>query len=68
VNYSIVVTLGAALSVAVGLPWRERHPRKVLRAIVTALLVIATGYGVALVNAMADLDRTLGGLRSIVVH
>jgi hypothetical protein len=66
--YAIIVALGAALSVAVWLPWRARHPRKVLRAIATTLLVVATGYGVAIVNAMAEIEHTLGGLPFIVVH
>jgi len=67
-HHAIIVALGAALSVAVWLPWRARHPRKVPRVIVTALLVIATGYGVALVSAMAEIDRTLSGLPFIVAH
>jgi hypothetical protein len=37
-------------------------------AIVTALLVIATGYGVAIVNAMAEIEHTMGGLPFIVAH
>jgi hypothetical protein len=40
----------------------------VLRAIIIALLVIATGYGVAIVNAMAEIDHTMSGLPYIVVH
>jgi len=66
--YAVIVALGAALSVAVWLPWRARHPRKMLRAIVTALLVIATGYGIALVSAMAEIDHSFSGLPFIVAH
>jgi hypothetical protein len=67
-HYAIIVALGAALSVAVWLPWRARHPHKVLRAIVTALLVIATGYGVEVARVMDDLGDLGAALPYIVAH
>lgn len=67
-HYAIILALGAALSVTLWLPWRARHPFKVLRAIVMALLVIATGYSVEVVREMGELGKLGGALPYIVVH
>jgi hypothetical protein len=50
--YVIVGAVGAALIAATWLAWRSRHPLRLLRAVLTALLVIATGLGVELVREL----------------
>jgi hypothetical protein len=61
---------GAALIVAVWLPWRSRRPLRWLRAGITVVLVVGTGLGLEVVRELRDLDHFAPseGLRRLGWH
>jgi hypothetical protein len=67
-----VCALGSALTAAVWLPWRSRYRGRLLRAVVTALLVIATGVSMEAIRelqlAAASGEAVGASLWHMVVH